>query len=1066
MNHLMVDEKKLDKSYQIADDFVNRSYLNKLEKYDVKELPDAIKEFDVDNTFRFFKINKLVYDRTENNLDKLANVYSSLEDINASLVMIINSKKENVEIYLGIKRVAQDSTPAIAEKILKKSFSGNFPGSEIANVKGNDLEDMIADVTESNSESVEKEISSVSGIPSLKDDDKEKFVQGIEKLIDAMKGEEFSAVFIADTIAKEQIKEIKLGYEQLYSQLSPFAQNQLTFGTDKSKTITEGTTYGFTETINSSVTKTQSYTVGESKTDSYTENESKTKGSPFLMTLGAMAGGAVGGPITAILASQIVGALGGQKTKGSSSTKSKSQNYSQTEGESKTTGQSKSESQQINQSEAETMGISKSTQVNFENKSVANLLEKIDEQLDRLKSSKDFGMWNTAAYFIAEDNQTAKIAASTFKSLMRGEASSVEDAYINNWGNQNKDNLIKVKEYLKRFHHPLIDLNANDELNLPYVTPGSLLNGRELTIQFGLPVKSITGVTVMETAEFGRNIISYGNDRKKEKINIGKIFHMGQKEDTNVKIDVESLSMHTFITGSTGSGKSNTIYKLLAELSEKEKKFLVIEPAKGEYKEVFGGREDVNVYGTNPRYTDLLKVNPFKFPDDIHVLEHIDRLVEIFNACWPMYAAMPAVLKEAVERAYQIRGWDLDNSICINPNINYPNFNDVLQVLPDLVEESGYSEKVKNDYLGALVTRVRSLTTGLTGRILTNNELDKDKLFNENCIIDLSRIGSVETKSLLMGILFMRLHEERYANVNQANSKLKHVTVLEEAHNLLRRTSSEQSQESSNLQGKSVEMISNAIAEMRSYGEGFIIADQSPNMLDQSVIKNTNTKIILRLPDEADRQLVGKAISLNEEQIIELAKLKTGVGAVYQNDWLEAVLCSIDEYKDNNSLKYNYNFKNVFKKDKKMRSDLFRLLLKSKFNNEKELEEFNIEKIKEWLIGRDIEVRIKNKIEKNLNQYQAEKDMELWNREKFDEVSQIVGEFINYEKLTRFSLKEKNFLDWNDKFKVGLRKYVDLNEDKELENKLVKHLLNEKAHQDLGFKDFYFAWIEKVERGL
>lgn len=77
-------------------------------------------------------------------------------------------------------------------------------------------------------------------------------------------------------------------------------------------------------------------------------------------------------------------------------------------------------------------------------------------------------------------------------------------------------------------------------------------------------------------------------------------------------------------------------------------------------------------------------------------------------------------------------------------------------------------------------------------------------------------------------------------------------------------------------------MLANSIAEMRTYGEGFIIADQAPGLLDASVIRNTNTKIIMRLPDYSDRELVGKAASLNEDQIIELARLPQGVAAVYQ----------------------------------------------------------------------------------------------------------------------------------------------------------------------------------------
>lgn len=173
--------------------------------------------------------------------------------------------------------------------------------------------------------------------------------------------------------------------------------------------------------------------------------------------------------------------------------------------------------------------------------------------------------------------------------------------------------------------------------------------------------------------------------------------------------------------------------------------------------------------------------------------------------------------------------------------------------------------------------------------------LSDAELFDENVVVDLSRASAMETKSLLMGILVMKLQEYRMCS-GVMNGKLRHVTVLEEAHNLLRKTSAEQSQESANVQGKSVEMLANAIAEMRTYGEGFIIADQAPGLLDVSVIRNTNTKIILRLPDEEDRKLVGKSAGLKEAQIDELSKLPLGVAAVYQNEWPEAVLCKVKAY--------------------------------------------------------------------------------------------------------------------------------------------------------------------------
>lgn len=158
------------------------------------------------------------------------------------------------------------------------------------------------------------------------------------------------------------------------------------------------------------------------------------------------------------------------------------------------------------------------------------------------------------------------------------------------------------------------------------------------------------------------------------------------------------------------------------------------------------------------------------------------------------------------------------------------------------------------------------------------------------------------------------------------NSSLRHLTVLEEAHNLLKRTSSDQSSDSSNLLGKSVEMLANSIAEMRTYGEGFIIADQAPGLLDMAVIRNTNTKIILGLPDLSDRELVGRAASLNDNQIIELSKLKTGVAAIYQNNWLEPILCHIHPCK-NDEIPYKPIKHTERQNDKKIRAEIIDYLM-------------------------------------------------------------------------------------------------------------------------------------------
>ena len=380
---------------------------------------------------------------------------------------------------------------------------------------------------------------------------------------------------------------------------------------------------------------------------------------------------------------------------------------------------------------------------------------------------------------------------------------------------------------------------------------------------------------------------------------------MHREERIRTFLSKDSLASHTFVTGSTGAGKTNTVCRILDQALDQQVNFLVIEPAKGEYKDVYGGREDVNVFGTNPEFTPLLRINPFSFPSGIHVLEHLDRLVEIFNVCWPMYAAMPAVLKDAVARSYEDCGWDLAASDNPYGADLFPCFADVARNVREILDSSEYDAENKGAYKGSLLTRLNSLTNGLNGMMLSSNEVDASVLFDANTVIDLSRIGSAETKSLLMGLLVLKLQEHRMAEKKDMNQPLRHLTVLEEAHNLLKRSSSNQGSESGDLTGKSVEMISNAIAEMRTYGEGFIIADQAPGLLDMAAIRNTNTKIIHRLPDLSDRELAGRAANLNDQQIVELARLPKGVAAIYQNDWVEPVLCKIAKAEDGEHFTYS-----------------------------------------------------------------------------------------------------------------------------------------------------------------
>lgn len=948
--------EELANQLTLADHLVYKKYLPELQSYSLVEPSEEMKKtLDVKTCIKLFQMKELTLKKGEDMLQKLSTVYHSSMALGCSLAVMIDVPADGApaDIYLGVRqnpgRQSIDNRDlAISGDALEKGMKSNFPGSEVQELHQEEIDALLEDDNGSFG-SAQSAIASVSCVAALRDKSKTEdkaFIQGIERFIDAMDGDAYTALFLAEPVTEETQAGIRNGYEELYSALSPFrkttwsyTENEShavmeTFCSGTSDTVTDGTSSGFSDeqgrntgfNFNAGMNQGTTNTIGQSHAVTRLRLPSKrtmvgVAAGASILALGAVAASAVFPPAGAAIvsAASTVGAavkagplfgavvpmVAGHETNGTAWSTARSigksmgfgmsRGYNTAHTDSSTVERSNAHStnEQHSNGTTDTHGTVRTQQIEVCNKAVEELLTRIDEQIKRTKESEDYGCYSCAAYFLSSRPSKALLAANTYRSLMIGEGSSVESGAANLW--QDRASVTAMREYLKRFTHPVFARQLwENEADSLFYTAGTLVSGRELPMHLGLPTRSVHGLPIIEHAEFGRNVPDEAMPDE-DKMNLGKIYHMGKEEAAGLLLNRQAMASHTFITGSTGTGKSNAVYHLLDEITKNgQTTFLVVEPAKGEYKNVFGNCTDAQVFGTNPRETPLLRMNPFAFPENIHILEHIDRLVEIFNACWPMYAAMPAVLKDAIERSYQKVGWDLRNSE--SEKGVFPTFFDLLDILPGVIEESHYSKDTQSDYVGALCTRVKSLTNGIYGSVLcAEDALTDEALFDRNVIVDLSRVGSMETKSLLMGILVMKLQEYRMCSSGM-NSRLRHVTVLEEAHNLLRKTSAEQSQEGANLQGKSVEMLANAIAEMRTYGEGFIIADQAPGLLDMSVIRNTNTKIILRLPDEEDRKLVGKSAALKEAQIDELSKLPLGVAAVYQNEWPEAVLCKIEAY--------------------------------------------------------------------------------------------------------------------------------------------------------------------------
>ena len=1102
------DYDELSRSIGLAQYTVYKKYLSDLSRFPVVLPSQVFLDENPENCIRLVKLEKLIQKKGEDVFQKLTTVYHASMSLGCNLVVMVDVASTNApaDIYIGVKNAGftseEKTNLTTSFETLKNGLKSNFPGTTFESIPSKEvLPKVIDDVFGETA----KYISSASCIASRRDkaktEDKD-FVQGIERLIDAMQGNTYTAVFIARPITVEEQSLIRDGYESIYSSLSAFRKSTWSYSSNESDAVMESLSNGISKSITTGTTHTQSHCtnvgvnigLNSSKSTENSQSHTETKPTDLGITGQTVSGigevvGLVGKVVSIVYppAGGLLKIAGGALKKGGDVVKKFTEGHSISDTITSTigkslgisggvsTGVSNSSSYSVMRSETKsntetntegrtkTKGTGKTLQIENINKPIDDMLVRIDDLLKRAKECEDYGAYNCAVYFISGKQSSCMLGSNTFRALMIGEGSSLETGAINFWNGEKGDDADKVatiKEYLKRFEHPLFAMPISETLNsdedFVKYTPGTIVSGLELPLHMGLPSKSVYGLPVIEHAEFGREVVKYNGEANKQEFEIGDIFSMGTTTNTKVRLDINSLAMHTFITGTTGSGKSNTVYWILEQLVKENKKFLVIEPAKGEYKKMVGQNDNVTVYGTNPLKNDseLLRINPFSFPvGEIHILEHLDRLVEIFNVCWPMYAAMPAILKDAIEKAYVCAGWDLIKSENKYSNELFPTFKDLMIQIKQVLDESEYSSDNKGDYTGALVTRIKSLTNGINGLIFQSDEIAPTKLFDESVVIDLSRVGSSETKSLIMGILVLKLQEHRMMN-SKPDSDLTHVTVLEEAHNLLRRTSTEQSSESSNLLGKSVEMLSNAIAEMRTYGEGFIIADQSPGLLDMSVIRNTNTKIIMRLPDYEDRVLVGRAASLNDEQIDELSRLEMGVASINQSTWVEPVLCKVCNFKTKASILISkdgytklYSTEGIIAEDKE---ELLDILMKKEIY--RKFDRNDVDMLKETIISSRLEAMIKCEF---LDYLEQDEEKVL------DKLRRFTYDFLNAERAFEKSKDmSSDIYEWTLGVVSALQPSIN-NYSNDVINRIMALIIYEHARRNIKYKPQLIRFTEE-----
>lgn len=1077
----------------LVDDVVLKKYLTRLSTMPIMPLAEDWSVKEALKDVIVLKVNKMIYEKDEYATEKFNSIISAMTYTNGSVFMLVDGYKERTDFYLGVKLDPEtDKTASSYADTLQRALIGQFPGSEINDLSRREVEQEFSSqeiLVKGINEKVNT-ISICSGIPALKNSKGEytnaTFVQGIEKFAAAMAGKRYSAIILATNVSDNGIGMLRNGYENVYTQLSAAATHQLAYSTNeslanaisRSKGVSDST--NITDTIGTTTTKSQSKTHTEQESQTHTEGVSKDnfwgKAAKFadpLMEAGALlTATGVGAPLGAVMMG--AGALAGirgaidskQISKSDATTKGTSDSIQEGTSEalnkSRAEGQTHSESLTETNGQTATIGSTKNFTITVQDKHIQEIQKRIDKQLERIADSESTGLWATSAYFFSYNNDraTAETGAAIYRSIVQGEQSGVEQSSISTWYNGSSD-FENLKKYVCGLSHPIFSYQKNHMTSPILLPPTNMLSSKEVAIALALPRKSVPGFPVVEHISLGKEVVKLSEQKKGPSFDLGCIFDQGiERPNNRVLLDTNSLSQHTFVTGSTGCGKSETVYKLIDSIRKAGAKFLIIEPAKGEYKNVFGTE---HIFGTNPLISNLLRINPFKFAEGVHVLEHADRLIEIFNVCWPMYAAMPAVLKEAVLNAYEDCGWNLVKSTNKYSDQIFPTFSDLIWELETVIELSEYSEEVKSNYKGSLVTRVKSLANGINGEIFSGQEIGDKILFDENVIVDISRIGSQETKALIMGILIMRLNEYRANSGLEANSGLRHVTILEEAHNLLKRCSQEQSTEGSNLAGKSVEMISNSIAEMRTYGEGFIIVDQSPNAVDISAIRNTNTKIIMRLPENSDRKVAGKSAAMKDNQIDEIAKLPTGVAVVYQNDWEEPVLCKIEKF---NGCRLKYEFKEDVEKS----IDLDSLIVEAtKFMFQTKTAhpmKANLDVIKNNISKSVLPTYVKINILDAIQEFESQGKASIWENDEFIKFSWVIsGLFGLKQRIIKLAKQPSDFDELTMGLKVLIHNHVKgLPED--LDMAIIQSLLRDYSAGDDSRLRRYSEWLKTARERL
>ncbi len=856
------------------------SYISSIDDIPKIMQKDSIKLL---NSFTFYKLCECTVHNIE---DKLEYFSERMEKLFVTAYAIKQTVCYGIVSVNGVTSLLLGIAPTSDNEAIKLVIEGLLPGIKIVKYDGG-FESKKDNETSAEKKQMEtyksRYLGTISGIPSLKIDGEFQY-KDISSLMRSLNGQEYTIMVFCRPI-DEYIIQDKID-EAIAIQDACFAISKRTVGYQYG--ISQGNTHS---DFSSDVDGTQ-------------ENEHKG-----VNINGGLAGAASGAAAGAIVGSVVpgigtaVGAIGGGLI-GLIAGKQVSFNRG------KSTGKSHSTTKGYSDAVSETISNNQSISGEIQNGFAIELMKMAEALVERLKTGRSRGMWETVVSFSSDDKLAADIIqGSLYSEIASGRPDVLPPVVFSYEDKGSKDH---KPEHLIIPKGIFINNDANPLC--------SLVTSEELCGLCTIPTDNTVGFTINNAKSFSLNSIMSEGDMP-----IGNVSEYS-RELTNVPFGLskKDINKHVFVCGMTGYGKTNTVKKIIE--SFKEVPYLVIEPAKKEYRNL---EDSVSVYTFGRPEINCIRLNPFYIMPGVSPQRHIDLLKDLFSASFAFYGPMPYIFEKCINRIYIKKGWNLTlgfhplliNSMAKNNEdlfsedeiksrykisshkYLFPTMQDLKSELASYIDnELTYEGDVKGNIKSAIESRIDSLCIGSKGFMFnTNDVVDFEQLLKSKAVIELEGLADDSDKAFALGLLIIYINEYRQTEKDVSVSDgLKHILVVEEAHRLLKNVSSEHGEDLGNPKGKSVEHFTNLLAEMRSYGQGVIVAEQIPSKLAPDVIKNSSVKIVHRIAAKDDQEIIANTIGLSPDDVLSIGINGVGSALCHKDGMVEPVNVKISEVASKN----------------------------------------------------------------------------------------------------------------------------------------------------------------------